>query len=79
MLFDALQFFITMYLKFREKVTNPLFQINLIDDDYEIALELSLFAFNIKKKLCGVLENFLSFKKIEKKYTTCFLNVKPYI
>ncbi len=44
----------TMYLKFRKKVTNPLFQINLIDDDYEIALELSLFDFNIKKELCGV-------------------------
>jgi hypothetical protein len=51
----------------------------LIDDDYEIALELSLFAFNIKKKLCDVLENFLSFKKIEKKCATCFLNFKPYI
>jgi hypothetical protein len=24
-----------MYLKYREKVTNPLFQINLINDDYD--------------------------------------------
>jgi hypothetical protein len=39
-----------MYLKLSEKVTNSLFQINLIDDGYEIALELSLFAFNIKKR-----------------------------
>jgi hypothetical protein len=68
-----------MYLKFKEKVTNSLLQIDLIDDDYEIAVELSLFAFNIRKELCGVLENFLSFKKIEKKCTTCFFNAKPYI
>jgi hypothetical protein len=52
-----------MYLKFRGKVTNSLLQINLIDDDHEIALELSLFAFNIKKDVCGVLGSFLSFKK----------------
>jgi hypothetical protein len=40
----------------------------LIDDDYGIAFELSLFVTNIKKKVCDVLEWFLPFKrKFEKK------------
>jgi hypothetical protein len=40
----------------------------LIDDDYGIAFELSLFIFNIQKEVCDVLESFLSFsRKYEKK------------
>jgi hypothetical protein len=50
-----------MCLKCREEVTNPLAQVNLIDDDFRIAFELTLFAINIKKKVCDVLELFLSF------------------
>jgi hypothetical protein len=50
-----------MCLKCKEKVTNPLAQVSLIDDDSRIALELSLFATNIKKEICGVLESFHSF------------------
>jgi len=34
-----------------------------MDDDFAIILELSLFAFNIKKEVCGVLDSFLSFLK----------------
>jgi len=34
-----------------------------LDDDFAIILELSLFAFNIKKEVCGVLDSFLSFLK----------------
>jgi len=32
-----------------------------MDDDSAITFELSLFAFNIKEKVCGVLDYFLSF------------------
>jgi hypothetical protein len=39
-----------------------------IDDDFAITLELFLFASNIKKEVCGVLDSFLSFlKKYEEK------------
>jgi len=31
-----------------------------LDDDSTITLELSLFASNIKKEVCGVLDSFLS-------------------
>jgi len=51
-----------MHVKCKEKVTNPLAQINLIDDDYGIAFDLFLFATNIKKEVCIVLKIFL-FKK----------------
>jgi hypothetical protein len=49
--------------KIKEKVTNQPSQVNLIDDDFSIILELSLFAFNIKREVCGVLKSFLSFLK----------------
>jgi len=52
-----------MCLKFKEKITNPLAQINLIDDDFGITLELFFVVCNIKKEVCGVLESFLYFKK----------------
>jgi hypothetical protein len=45
-----------------EKITNPPAQISLIDDDFGITLELSLFITNLKKEICGVLDLFL-FKK----------------
>jgi hypothetical protein len=51
-----------MCLKCREKITNPLAQISLIDDDFGITLELSLFITNIKREICDVLELVL-FKK----------------
>ncbi len=34
-----------------------------MDDDFVVALELSLLAFNIKKYICGVSNGFLSFFK----------------
>jgi hypothetical protein len=49
-----------MCLKWKEEVTNPPSQVNLIDNDYEIAFELSLFATSIKE-VCNVLESFLCF------------------
>jgi hypothetical protein len=45
-----------MCLKCKEEVTNPLAQVNLIDDDFVMAFELTLFAINIKKEVCDVLE-----------------------
>jgi hypothetical protein len=57
----ALQSAITMCLKFRGKITNPIALVNLIDDDFWITFELFLFTFNIKRKVCRVLDSFLSF------------------
>jgi hypothetical protein len=59
--FDALQSAIIMCLKYREKIINPCAQVSLIDDDFGIAFELSLFASNIRREVCGVLDSFLSF------------------
>jgi hypothetical protein len=63
LLFDALQSTITMCLKCKELVTNPLAQVNLIDDDFWITFELSLFVTNIKREIWGVLESFLFFNE----------------
>jgi hypothetical protein len=48
-----------MCLKCCGKVTNPPTSINLIDDDFGIAFELSLFVIHVKKEVCDVLESFL--------------------
>jgi hypothetical protein len=54
-----------MCLKFKEKITNPSVLASLIDDDYGTTFELSLFASNIKREVCGVLDFiFFCFKKI---------------
>jgi hypothetical protein len=50
-----------MWLQFREEIINPFALVSLIDDDFGIAFELSLFVSNIKKEVCGVLDSFLSF------------------
>jgi hypothetical protein len=50
-----------MRLKFREKFTNRYAPINLIDDDSRIAFELSLYASNITREVCGILDSFFSF------------------
>jgi hypothetical protein len=64
-----------MHVKCKEKVTNPLAQINLIDDDYGIAFDLFLFATNIKKEVCIVLKIFL-FKK-RKSHNMLYLMLDP--
>jgi hypothetical protein len=61
LLVNALQSTITMCLKFREEITNPSAPINLIDDEFGIAFELSLFTSNIRREICGVLDYFFSF------------------
>ncbi len=51
-----------MCLKLKEKIANPSTLVNLIDDHFGIAFELSLnFVSNIKMEVCGVLDSFLSF------------------
>jgi hypothetical protein len=68
LLFDALQSAITVCLKFKEEIINPSAPINLIDDDSKIAFELFLFASNIKREVCSVLDYFLSFlRKFEER------------
>ncbi len=61
---NALQSAIIMCLKLREEITSPYALDNLIDNDFEIIFELSLFASNIKREVCGVLNS--SFKKEKK-------------
>jgi hypothetical protein len=50
-----------MCLKLKEKITNPFALVSLIDDDSKIAFELSLYASNIRREVCGVLDSFFSF------------------
>jgi hypothetical protein len=74
LLSNALQFAITMCLKFREKIKNPFAPINLIGDDFKLFFELFLFTSNIRRGVCGVLDYFLFFQKIyeEKKSHNMF-------
>jgi hypothetical protein len=46
--------------KIQGKTTNPSALVSLIDDDYGITFELSLFVSNIKREVCVVLDSFLS-------------------
>jgi hypothetical protein len=45
-----------MRLKLKKIITNPFVLVNLINDDYGITLELFLFASNIRKEVCDVLD-----------------------
>jgi hypothetical protein len=58
-----------------KEITNPATQVSLIGDDFRIAFELSsLFAINIKKQICDVLESFLPFKEdLKKKLITWYV------
>jgi len=61
-----------MCLKFKEKITNPLAQINLIDDDFGITLELFLLLATSKGSLWCFGIFFLFLKKIEKEIHNMF-------
>ncbi len=54
LLSNALQYAIIMCLKCKKAIANSPTQVNLIDDDFGIVLELSLFATDIKKRNCNV-------------------------
>jgi len=58
---NALQSTIIMCLNFKEENANPFALVSLIDDDFDIAFELSLFVSNIRREVCGVLDSFLYF------------------
>jgi hypothetical protein len=70
LLSDAFHFVISISLKLKEEPQNtPSFQ-TLMEEDFDVALELICFASNIKKKVCGVLDIFLSFlKKFDERKT----------
>jgi len=69
LLFNALQFVITMCLKLGEEIKDPSTLINLIGDDFNIIFEFVLrFTSNIRKEVCGILDFFFySQRKYEKK------------
>jgi len=52
---------------------NPLLKVDLINNDSRFALELALFVFYIKNKVCDVLESFKKKLNMKKKtFTTRF-------
>jgi len=72
---NALQFAITMCLKFKEEITNPSTPVILIEDDSRITFELFLFTSNNRREVCGVLDFLFLFKENLKKekFITCCL------
>jgi hypothetical protein len=63
-----------MCLKFREEIINTYALVNLIDDDYGIDFELSLFTSNVKLEekfvMFWIFHLFLNLEK--EKLITCF-------
>jgi len=51
---------------------NPLFKVNLINDDFRFVLELVLLAFNIQKKICDVLKFYFYCNYEERKVHNMF-------
>ncbi len=61
LLSDAFHFAISMSLKLRKELKNaPSFQ-TIMEKDSGVAFEFVCLASNIRKEVCGVLDNFLSF------------------
>jgi hypothetical protein len=52
-----------MCLKFKEKIKNPLAQVDLINVDFKVVLELTLLSSNIKREICSVFKSFFSLEK----------------
>ncbi len=80
LLFDALNAIITVTLKLKKEFGISFNLEDLIDNNFVVALELSLVASIIRREICKVLDGFLSFFKTnEKKKTTqhVVLYVKP--
>jgi hypothetical protein len=59
LLSDALNFTISMNLKFRDEIDSTTFD-NLMEEDGNVTYELSCLASNIKKEVIQVLDSFLS-------------------
>jgi len=58
---DALNFFISINLKFKDEIETLTSFDNIMKKDASVAFELTYLASNIKKKVYGVLDSFLSF------------------
>jgi hypothetical protein len=71
---DALNFAISMGLKFRDEIDSTTFD-NLMDEDRNVVYKLSCLPCNIKKEIIQVLDFFFSFLKNVKKenLVICFL------
>jgi len=61
LLSDDLHFAISMSLKLKEEPKNAPSFHTLMQEDFGVALDLICLASNIRKEVCGVLDNFLSF------------------
>jgi hypothetical protein len=66
LLSDALNFAISMGLKFRNEIDYATFD-NLMEEDGNVAYELSCLASNIKKEVIEVLDYLISFLKKRRK------------
>ncbi len=60
LLSDALNFTISMNLKFKDEIDFATFD-NLMEEDGNVVYELSCLASNIKKEVIQVLDSFISF------------------
>jgi len=60
LLSDALNFAISMNLKFKDEIDSATFD-SLMEEDGNVAYELSCLASNIKKKVFQILDSFFSF------------------
>jgi hypothetical protein len=70
LLSDAFHFAISISLKLKEEPQNTPFFQTLMEEDFNVALELICLVSNIKKEVCGVLDIFLSFlKKFDERKT----------
>jgi hypothetical protein len=49
--------------KIQGKIRNLVARVDLIDDDFRVVLELTLFTSNIKKEICGIFKSFFSLEK----------------
>ncbi len=79
LLSDALNFAISMSLKFKDEIDSTTFD-NLMDEDGNVVYELSCLPCNIKKEVIQVLDSFLSFLKVceeRKAHNMLFFNVGP--
>ncbi len=74
LLTDALNFTISMSLKFRDEIDFATFD-NLMEEDENVVCELSCLASNIKKIVVQVLRSFLSFLKKNEEWNVhnCFI------
>jgi len=62
LLSEALNFVVSMNLKFKNEIDSTTFD-NLMEEDANVVFELSCLVSNMKKEIVGVLDSFISFFK----------------